>query len=162
PVFTNLLLADEVNRTPPKTQAALLEAMEERQVSVEGAPRPLPEPFLVAATQNPIEDEGTYPLPEAQLDPVLVKLVVQLPSPAAPAAGGVGPAGAAGGRGEVGRGGRRPAGGRGGGAGGRAPAGGPRLHRGPAPRPPPVPIAAARRVPPRRDGAAGDQPRVGL
>ena len=80
PVFTNLLLADEVNRTPPKTQAALLEAMEERQVSVEGAPRPLPEPFLVAATQNPIEYEGTYPLPEAQLDRFLVKLVVQVPA----------------------------------------------------------------------------------
>jgi len=80
PVFTNLLLADEVNRTPPKTQAALLEAMEERQVSVEGTPRPLPEPFLVAATQNPIEYEGTYPLPEAQLDRFLVKLVVQVPA----------------------------------------------------------------------------------
>jgi len=79
PVFTNLLLADEINRTPPKTQAALLEAMEERQVSVEGAPRPLPEPFLVAATQNPIEYEGTYPLPEAQLDRFLVKLTVALP-----------------------------------------------------------------------------------
>ena len=76
PVFTNLLLADEINRTPPKTQAALLEAMEERQVSVEGTPRPLPEPFLVAATQNPIEYEGTYPLPEAQLDRFLVKLAV--------------------------------------------------------------------------------------
>ena len=72
PVFTNLLLADEINRTPPKTQAALLEAMEERQVSVEGTPRPLPEPFLVAATQNPIEYEGTYRLPEAQLDRFLV------------------------------------------------------------------------------------------
>ena len=80
PVFTNLLLADEINRTPPKTQAALLEAMEERQVSVEGAPRPLPEPFLVAATQNPIEYEGTYPLPEAQLDRFLVKLVVPVPA----------------------------------------------------------------------------------
>jgi MoxR-like ATPase len=79
PVFTNLLLADEINRTPPKTQAALLEAMEERQVSVEGSPRPLPEPFLVAATQNPIEYEGTYPLPEAQLDRFLVKLTVALP-----------------------------------------------------------------------------------
>ena len=64
PVFTNLLLADEINRTPPKTQAALLEAMEERQVSVDGRPRPLPVPFLVAATQNPVEYEGTYPLPE--------------------------------------------------------------------------------------------------
>ena len=79
PVFTNLLLADEINRTPPKTQAALLEAMEERQVSVEGTPRPLPEPFLVAATQNPIEYEGTYPLPEAQLDRFLVKLTVAVP-----------------------------------------------------------------------------------
>jgi MoxR-like ATPase len=79
PVFTNLLLADEINRTPPKTQAALLEAMEERQVSVEGSARPLPEPFLVAATQNPIEYEGTYPLPEAQLDRFLVKLTVALP-----------------------------------------------------------------------------------
>ena len=80
PVFTNLLLADEINRTPPKTQAALLEAMEERQVSVEGTPRPLPDPFVVAATQNPIEYEGTYSLPEAQLDRFLLKLVVALPS----------------------------------------------------------------------------------
>jgi MoxR-like ATPase len=79
PVFTNLLLADEINRTPPKTQAALLEVMEERQVSVEGIPRPLPEPFLVAATQNPIEYEGTYPLPEAQLDRFLLKLSVPIP-----------------------------------------------------------------------------------
>jgi MoxR-like ATPase len=79
PVFTNLLLADEINRTPPKTQAALLEAMEERQVSVEGEPRPLPVPFLVAATQNPVEYEGTYPLPEAQLDRFLLKLTVALP-----------------------------------------------------------------------------------
>src|SRR5207237_1445133 len=69
PVFTNLLLADELNRTPPKTQAALLEAMEERQVSVEGTSHPLPEPFLVVATQNPIEYEGTYPLPEADRSP---------------------------------------------------------------------------------------------
>jgi len=80
PVFTNLLLADEINRTPPKTQAALLEVMEERQVSVEGRARPLPDPFLVAATQNPIEYEGTYPLPEAQLDRFLFKLTVGLPS----------------------------------------------------------------------------------
>ncbi|MEU8263757.1 MoxR family ATPase [Micromonospora sp. NPDC048999] len=80
PIFTNLLLADEINRTPPKTQAALLEAMEERQVSVEGTPRPLPDPFLVAATQNPVEYEGTYPLPEAQLDRFLFKLTVPLPS----------------------------------------------------------------------------------
>jgi MoxR-like ATPase len=79
PVFTNLLLADEINRTPPKTQAALLEAMEERQVSVEGVPRPLPVPFLVAATQNPVEYEGTYPLPEAQLDRFLLKLAVNVP-----------------------------------------------------------------------------------
>jgi MoxR-like ATPase len=79
PVFTNLLLADEINRTPPKTQAALLEAMEERQVSVEGTPRPLPIPFLVAATQNPVEYEGTYPLPEAQLDRFLLKLAVPVP-----------------------------------------------------------------------------------
>ena len=82
PVFTNLLLADEVNRTPPKTQAALLEAMQERQVSVEGTPRPLPDPFLVVATQNPIEYEGTYPLPEAQLDRFLVKLDVGYPDEA--------------------------------------------------------------------------------
>jgi MoxR-like ATPase len=82
PVFTNLLLADEVNRTPPKTQAALLEAMEERQVSVEGLPHPLPDPFVVVATQNPIEYEGTYPLPEAQLDRFLFKLVVDYPSAA--------------------------------------------------------------------------------
>ncbi|GII00923.1 putative regulatory protein [Planobispora takensis] len=80
PVFTNLLLADEINRTPPKTQAALLEAMEERQVSVEGTARKLPDPFIVAATQNPIEYEGTYQLPEAQLDRFLLKLTVPLPS----------------------------------------------------------------------------------
>jgi len=80
PVFTNLLLADEINRTPPKTQASLLEAMEERQVTVDGVPRPLPEPFVVAATQNPVEYEGTYPLPEAQLDRFLLKLTMPLPS----------------------------------------------------------------------------------
>jgi MoxR-like ATPase len=80
PVFTNLLLADEINRTPPKTQAALLEAMEERQVTVEGHARPLPEPFVVVATQNPVEYEGTYPLPEAQLDRFLLKLQVGYPS----------------------------------------------------------------------------------
>ena len=68
PVFTNVLLADEINRTPPKTQAALLEAMQEKQVSVGGVSRELPKPFFVLATQNPIEMEGTYPLPEAQLD----------------------------------------------------------------------------------------------
>ncbi len=80
PVFCNLLLADEINRTPPKTQAALLEAMEERQVTIEGQRRPLPEPFLVVATQNPVEYEGTYPLPEAQLDRFLFKLLVPYPT----------------------------------------------------------------------------------
>ena len=79
PVFTNLLLADEINRTPPKTQASLLEVMEERQVTVEGVPTALPEPFMVAATQNPVEYEGTYPLPEAQLDRFLLKVTVPLP-----------------------------------------------------------------------------------
>ncbi|CAN5178229.1 MoxR family ATPase [soil metagenome] len=79
PVFTNLLLADEINRTPPKTQASLLEAMEERQVTVDGLPRALPDPFLVIATQNPIEYEGTYALPEAQLDRFLLKLTLPLP-----------------------------------------------------------------------------------
>jgi len=79
PVFTNILLADEINRTPPKTQSALLEAMEERQVSVDGLAKPVPAPFLVAATQNPIEYEGTYTLPEAQLDRFLLKLVLDLP-----------------------------------------------------------------------------------
>ncbi|GAA1985176.1 MoxR family ATPase [Microbacterium pumilum] len=79
PVFTNIVLADEINRTPPKTQSALLEAMEERQVSTDGVTRPLPDPFLVAATQNPIEHEGTYTLPEAQLDRFLLKLVVDPP-----------------------------------------------------------------------------------
>jgi MoxR-like ATPase len=79
PVFTNLLLADEINRTPPKTQASLLEAMEERQVSVEGQPRALPDPFVVVATQNPVEYEGTYPLPEAQLDRFALKILMPLP-----------------------------------------------------------------------------------
>ena len=79
PVFTNMLLADEINRTPPKTQAALLEAMQEHQVSVEGEPRPLPDPFFVIATQNPIEYEGTYPLPEAQLDRFAMKIDVTYP-----------------------------------------------------------------------------------
>lgn len=79
PVFTNILLADEINRTPPKTQSALLEAMEERQVSADGVTRKLPAPFLVAATMNPIEYEGTYTLPEAQLDRFLLKLVLDLP-----------------------------------------------------------------------------------
>jgi MoxR-like ATPase len=80
PVFTNIMLADEINRTPPKTQSALLEAMEERQVSVDGVSRKLPVPFMVAATMNPIEYEGTYTLPEAQLDRFLMKLVLDLPS----------------------------------------------------------------------------------
>ena len=80
PVFTNILLADEINRTPPKTQAALLEAMAESQVTVDGTSRPLPSPFLVVATQNPIEYEGTYPLPEAQLDRFLMKIDVGYPS----------------------------------------------------------------------------------
>ncbi len=79
PVFTNLLLADEINRTPPKTQAALLEAMEERQVSVDGVTHQLPVPFLVAATQNPVEYQGTYPLPEAQLDRFLLKVTLLVP-----------------------------------------------------------------------------------
>ncbi|MGG7463915.1 MULTISPECIES: AAA family ATPase [unclassified Plantibacter] len=79
PVFTNILLADEINRTPPKTQSALLEAMEERQVSVDGLSKHLPDPFIVAATQNPIEYEGTYTLPEAQLDRFLLKLVLDVP-----------------------------------------------------------------------------------
>ena len=82
PVFTNVLLADEINRTPPKTQAALLEAMQERQVSVDGQPHALPDPFLVVATQNPIEYEGTYPLPEAQLDRFLMKIDIGYPSEA--------------------------------------------------------------------------------
>ena len=77
PIFTNVVLADEINRTPPKTQAALLEAMEERQVTVAGQTRPLDAPFLVLATQNPIELEGTYPLPEAQLDRFLLNPVIQ-------------------------------------------------------------------------------------
>jgi MoxR-like ATPase len=82
PVFTSVLLADEVNRTPPKTQAALLEAMEEGQVTIEGAPRKLPTPFLVLATQNPVEYEGTYPLPEAQLDRFMFKLALGYPDEA--------------------------------------------------------------------------------
>jgi MoxR-like ATPase len=78
-VFTNLLLADEINRAPPKTQSALLEAMAERQVTIEGETRPLDSPFLVIATQNPIEYEGTYPLPEAQLDRFLMRLGIGYP-----------------------------------------------------------------------------------
>ena len=82
PVFTEVLLADEINRTPPKTQAALLEAMEERQVTIDGQRHPLPPVFLVLATQNPVEYEGTYPLPEAQLDRFLLKVMVEYPGEA--------------------------------------------------------------------------------
>jgi MoxR-like ATPase len=81
PIFTNLLLADEINRAPPKTQAALLEAMQERQVTIEGVTHRLARPFLVLATQNPIEYEGTYPLPEAQLDRFLLRVSFGYPSP---------------------------------------------------------------------------------
>lgn len=82
PIFANMILADEINRTPPKTQAAMLEAMQERKVSVGGADHPLPDPFFVLATQNPIEQEGTYPLPEAQLDRFMFMIVVDYPSAA--------------------------------------------------------------------------------
>ena len=82
PLFANIVLADELNRTPPKTQAALLESMQERQVTVDGVAHPLPDPFIVLATENPIEYEGTYPLPEAQLDRFLMKLTVGYPSAA--------------------------------------------------------------------------------
>ena len=82
PVFVSILLADEINRATPRTQSALLEAMQERQVTVEGEPRPLPLPFLVLATQNPIELEGTFPLPEAQLDRFLMRMQLGYPSPA--------------------------------------------------------------------------------
>jgi MoxR-like ATPase len=85
PIFTNILLADEINRAPAKTQSALLEAMEERQVTIEGDRYPLPEPFMVLATQNLVEYEGTYPLPEAQLDRFMFKTLVSYPSPAAEA-----------------------------------------------------------------------------
>ena len=81
PIFTNLLLADEINRSPPKTQSALLEAMQERQVTVDGKTYRLPQPFLVLATQNPLEHEGTYPLPEAQVDRFMFKLLVDYPTP---------------------------------------------------------------------------------
>jgi MoxR-like ATPase len=80
PIFANLVLADEINRATPKTQSALLEAMAERTVSVEGEPRPLPRPFFVLATENPIEMEGVFPLPEAQLDRFLIKLLLRMPS----------------------------------------------------------------------------------
>jgi MoxR-like ATPase len=82
PIFANVILADEINRTPPKTQAALLEAMQEHQVTAGGQKRPLPDPFFVLATQNPIEQEGTYPLPEAQLDRFMFEIIVEYPSEA--------------------------------------------------------------------------------
>ena len=80
PIFANVVLADEVNRTPPKTQSALLEAMEEGRVTIDGEPHPLPQPFLLCATQNPIEYEGTYPLPEAQLDRFMIKIEATYPA----------------------------------------------------------------------------------
>lgn len=83
PIFTEILLADEINRTPPKTQAALLEAMEERQVTIDGIRNPLPELFFVIATQNPVEYEGTYPLPETQLDRFMMKIALDYPPPEA-------------------------------------------------------------------------------
>src|SRR5262245_48716854 len=82
PIFANMILADEINRTPPKTQAAMLEAMQERKVTVGGGDHPLPDPFFVLATQNPIEQEGTYPLPEAQLDRFMFMILVDYPSSA--------------------------------------------------------------------------------
>ena len=81
PIFANVILADEINRTPPKTQAAMLEAMQERKVTVGGTDHPLPDPFFVLATQNPVEQEGTYPLPEAQLDRFMFMIMVDYPSP---------------------------------------------------------------------------------
>jgi len=80
PIFANIILADEINRAPPKTQSALLESMQEKQVTVEGTTYPLPEPFIVIATQNPIELEGTYPLPEAQLDRFMFRVFVDYPT----------------------------------------------------------------------------------
>ena len=81
PIFANIVLADEVNRAPAKVQSALLEAMQERQVSIGGTTYELPQPFMVLATQNPIEHEGTYPLPEAQLDRFMMKVIVGYPGP---------------------------------------------------------------------------------
>jgi MoxR-like ATPase len=80
PIFANLVLADEINRAPAKTQSALLEAMQEQQVTIEGSSHPLPAPFMTLATQNPVEQEGTYPLPEAQLDRFLLKVLIDYPS----------------------------------------------------------------------------------
>ena len=168
PVFTNLLLADEINRTPPKTQASLLEAMEERQVSVDGMPRPLPDPFVVCATQNPVEYEGTYPLPEAQLDRFLLKLTLPLPAreeeievlarhaggfdPRDLAAAGVRPVAG------VGRARRRPRRGRHGHGRPR----GPRLRRRRLPGHPSVAVAVPRRLAAWRHRAAGDRAGVGV
>ena len=169
PVFTNLLLADEINRTPPKTQSALLEAMEEGQVSVDGVSRQLPAPFLVAATQNPVEYEGTYPLPEAQLDRFLLKVVLPIPERTAELeilrrhAAGFDPRDVRGGRGDRGR--RRRPTSR---PGRRAVktvqvfARGRRLHRRHRPRHPRVAVAVARRQPARRHLAAARGPGLGL
>ena len=107
PIFTNLLLADEINRAPPKTQAALLEAMQERQVTIEGVTHLLERPFIVLATQNPIEYEGTYPLPEAQLDRFLLRIGDRLPEPERRVGDARAPARAPRGRGRA-RAGRRP------------------------------------------------------
>ena len=85
PIFTNVLLADEINRTTPKTQSALLEAMNERQVTVDGHSHPLPQPFLVIATQNPVEHHGTYPLPESQMDRFMLRVRMTYPDPKASA-----------------------------------------------------------------------------
>ena len=166
-MFTNLLLADEINRTPPKTQSALLESMEERQVSVDGMPRPLPWPFMVAATQNPVEYEGTYPLPEAQLDRFLLKVELPLPPREDEIhvvhrhASGFDP------RNLAGRPARRRRAGRPRCRGGGSPdgdrlAGGHRLHRRHRPGDPAVSVAVPGRQPTRRHSADGDQPGLGL
>ena len=168
PVFTNLLLADEINRTPPKTQAALLEAMEERQVSVDGQTHPLPAPFLVAATQNPVEYEGTYPLPEAQLDRFLLKIELGLPrredevAVVQRHAAGFDPR-------DLAAAGLRPVAGPADllAAAEASPAGdgdvrGLGVHRRHRPGHPPVTLAVAGREPPRRDGAVGDVTGLGV
>ena len=169
PVFTNLLLADEINRTPPKTQSALLEAMEERQVSVDGRPRPLPDPFCVIATQNPVEYEGTYPLPEAQLDRFLLKVTMPLPDREtemrvlAAHAAGFDPRDLAARR-HRGRSPRRDdlaAATRGGARGARRP-GDPRLHRRTGPRHPGGAVGRARGLAARGDRAAGHVAGVGV
>ena len=168
PVFTNLLLADEINRTPPKTQSALLEAMEEGQVSVDGVSRPLPRPFLVAATQNPVEYEGTYPLPEAQLDRFLLKVVLPIPDRAAELeilrrhAAGFDPRDVAGAGVDRGRGRRRHRGRAARRSDGAGHPRGRRLHRRHRPRDPRVAVAArsasARAAPPRCCAPRGPGP----